>query len=431
MVCATASMQTDNAWLSEPCSPQRDRHCSLDRWSSAYIAPEVSAATHGTMRAWTEAIEGRHRAELADGEPVRVGVIPGEGIGPEVIDAAIVVLTAACAKSGRRLDLRAAGASGPVNISGSLAEADADLCRRTFAAWGAMLMGPHGGRWVYELRRRFDLFCKISPLRPAPELDAVPGPISPAALDGVDILVVREQTGGLYQGRWGETDTAREGRVAEHSFSYTGREVSRIIEVAVALAGERSGRVAVVVKKAGIPSISRLWQEIAEEISRRVGVELEVLDIDFAAYQLLHDPRRLDVVVAPNLFGDLLADAGGALLGSRGLCFGGSFDAGRAAVYQTNHGAAYDIAGSDRANPIGQIRSAAMMLRESFALGAEAELVELAVAETWRRGCRTEDIAEPGCTIVGTREITERIAECVLNASTSPTRSASDPARTQ
>jgi 3-isopropylmalate dehydrogenase len=124
----------------------------------------------------------------------------------------------------------------------------------------------------------------------------------------------------------------------------------------------------------------------------------------------------MDVIVAPNLFGDVLSDAAGALMGSRGITHGGSFDSAGAAVYQTNHGAAHDLAGSDRANPAGQILAAAMMLRESFELSTEAEMMERALGSAWAAGWRTADVAEPGCRVIGTREMAERVADLLGEA---------------
>lgn len=365
------------------------------------------------MIAWGDAIEGRHPARLAAGDAVRVGVLRGEGVGPEVIAAATDVLVAACEGAGRRLELD--HGPDPAGEASSLTEAAAEFCRRTFAAGGAVLTGPHGGRWVYELRQRFDLFCKISPLLASaaiatpPALGRIPGRRDPEA---VDVLIVREQCSGIYQGRWSETD-GREGHVAEHSFSYSTREVRRILEVAAKLAAARRGRVAVVVKRAGVPSISRLWIQVSAEVTRRFGVECEILDIDYAVYALLRGPGEFDVVAAPNLFGDVLADAGGVLLGSRGLCFGASFDAGGAAVYQTNHGSAHDIAGTDRANPGAQILAAAALLRQGFGLNREADAIERALSAVWAAGHRTEDLAEVGEGIIGTRELGKRVADQV------------------
>jgi 3-isopropylmalate dehydrogenase len=364
----------------------------------------------GGIKRWSAAIDGRHVVDGAPTGPVRIGVLPGEGVGPEVVRAALGVLSAVASECGFEIALREAPPAGDdPSAPRGLTEPEARFCRDTFAAGGAVLAGAHGGRWVYEVRRRLDLFCKISPIRPASALGEIDAPISPRRLVGVDLLVVREQSGGLYQGRWGESAT-RNGRVAEHSFSYEEGEVCRIVTVATALARSRSGRLGLVVKDGGVPSISRLWRDCAEEL---VGddLDLEVLDVDYAVYRMLRDPGELDVLVAPNHFGDLLSDAGGALLGSRGNTYGGNFDAARAAIYQTNHGAAHDLAGHDRANPVGQILAAAMMLRESFGLEMESALIERAITGVWRDGWRTEDVAEPGCRVVGTREMGERIAE--------------------
>lgn len=361
----------------------------------------------GDSRRWSEAIEGRHPV----GETLTVGVLPGEGAGPEVIRAALDVVSSVASERGLEIALREAP---PASRAGPelrrFTDGDAELCRDTFAAGGAVLAGAHGGRWVYEARRRFDLFCKITPLRPPAELGRIDSSVPPARLEHVDLLVVREQSAGVYQGRWGEA-TGRDGRVAEHSFSYTEREVRRIVDVAATLARWRRGHLAVVVKDGGVPSISRLWRDCAQIAGE--GLSVEVLDVDYAVYRLLRDPATLDVIVAPNLFGDLLSDAGGALVGSRGITYGGNFDSARAAIYQTNHGAAHDLAGRDRANPAGQILAAAMMLRESFGLVTEAELIERALARAWRDGWRTEDVAEPGCRVIGTREMGVRTAGAV------------------
>ena len=366
----------------------------------------------GGIRRWSAAIEGRHPVDSTTAGPVKIGVLPGEGVGPEVVRAALGVLSAVASERGFEIALREAppAGDGPFDPRG-LTEPEACFCRDTFAAGGAVLAGAHGGRWVYEIRRRLDLFCKISPIRPSPDLGAIDAPISPSRLADVDLLVVREQSAGLYQGRWAESATP-EGRVAEHSFSYRESEVRRIVAAATVLARWRRGRLGLVVKDGGVPSISRLWRDCAREL---VGddLDLEVLDVDYAVYRMLRDPAGLDVVVAPNHFGDLLSDAGGALLGSRGSTYGGNFDAARAAIYQTNHGAAHDLAGRDRANPAGQILAAAMMLRESFGMETEAGMIERAITKAWRHGWRTEDVAEPGCRVVGTREMGERIADCV------------------
>jgi 3-isopropylmalate dehydrogenase len=233
----------------------------------------------------------------------------------------------------------------------------------------------------------------------------------------VDILLVRENVAGIYQGRWMESATLNEGRRAEHSFSYTEREVRRILEVAAKVARLRRGVLTVVIKDGGIPSVSNLWRDCAREIGTKAGVEHSCLNVDHVAYQLVQSPQQFDVVVTSNLFGDVLSDLGSVLLGSRALGYSGNFSANGAAVYQTNHGAAYDLVGKNQANPVGQILSLAMLLRESFCLLAEAELIERAVARVWQEGWQTSDLAKNGDRVVGTKEMGELVAEALIKIS--------------
>jgi 3-isopropylmalate dehydrogenase len=162
--------------------------------------------------------------------------------------------------------------------------------------------------------------------------------------------------------------------------------------------------------------IHSLWRDCALELARTSGVEVSFLDIDYAAYKLLQEPEAFDVIVAPNCFGDILSDLGGLLAGSRSLTFGASYSANGGAVYQTNHGAAHDRAETDTANPGGQIFSVAMMLRETFGLPAAARLIEDSVRSIWRAGWRTADLAEPGCSIAGTRQFGELVAQEINRA---------------
>jgi 3-isopropylmalate dehydrogenase len=367
----------------------------------------------GSVR-WTDAIR-RGEAISPPREACRtVGVLPGEGIGPEVIGAALRVLSALESAGPCRFDVCHGGAIGREAELASgqpLTEEVAAFCGDVFADGGAILAGPGGGRFVYDLRKRFRLFCKLSPLRPWNAL-AHTGRVRPEFLDRVDVLLVRENLGGVYQGEWREAETP-EGRVAEHAFRYSEPQVRRILEVAAALAAQRWGTLAVAVKTAGIPAVSTLWRELAEQACSRAGVRAACVDIDLLAYRLIQEPQTLDVLVAPNLFGDILADLGAVLLASRGLSFSGNFSDEGAAVYQTNHGAAHDLEGSDRANPIGQIASLALMLRESFGLGREAAWIEAAVEEVLGLGFRTFDVALPGAAPVGTAEMGERIAAAV------------------
>ena len=357
---------------------------------------------------WSDCIvAGRGRPR--DSSAASVGVVDGEGCGPEIVRAALAVLEALAAEGAVRATVRRA----PVDAAaagGTLGEGLAAFCADVFAEGGALLCGPVGGRFVYELRARFDLFCKLVPLRPIPALGAA-GPLRPEHLAGVDVLLVRENAAGVYQGYWSERRDPAGGRRAEHAFSYTEREVRRIVDAAVCLARRRRGRLAVVLKDGGVPSISGLWRDVAAAAAGAAGVTAAFVNIDLAAYRLVQEPATLDVIVAPNLFGDVLADVGAVLLGGRAHSFSGNFAAGGAAVYQTNHGAAADLAGTDRANPVGQILSLAMLLRESAGLDAAADWVERAVADTWGAGWRTAEAAAGGWRVIGTREMGLRIAD--------------------
>jgi 3-isopropylmalate dehydrogenase len=351
-----------------------------------------------------------------------IGVLPGEGIGPEVVRAALSVLSALESRDGGpAFDVRTGGPIGrdaELLAGRSLTEEVTRFCAETFAEGGAVLCGPGGSRFVYDLRRRFDLFCKLSPLRPIEALREA-GRLRADAVDGADVLIVRENSGGVYQGEWREM-SGSDGRVAEHAFRYTETQVRRLLEAASRLAAGRRGRLCVVVKDGGIPTVTALWRDVGREVAERSGVDVSFVDVDLAGYRLIQEPREFDVIAASNLFGDVLADLGAVLLGSRGMSFSGNFAASGAAVYQTNHGSAHDLARTGRANPIGQIASAAMMLRESFGMEREAGIVEDAVAEVLRLGFRTFDIAEPGTTVVGTSELAERIGAQVARLARLP-----------
>jgi 3-isopropylmalate dehydrogenase len=344
-----------------------------------------------------------------------IGVLKGEGVGSEVISAALDVLTALDSAGELRFELRAGGAIGndaEAQHGTPLSAEVIDFCRCVFADGGAILAGPGGGRFVYDLRREFDLFCKISPLRVCPALIG-DNHLKPEFLDGVDILLVRENVAGLYQGHWQEISSHNGERKAEQSFSYTESEVRRILTVAARIAAQRRGVLHVVIKDGGVPAISKLWRDCAIEIGRSLSIQCQLLNVDLAVYRLLQHPQEFDVMVSPNLFGDVLADLGGILLGSRALSFSGNFSSAGAAVYQTNHGAAFDLAGKNTANPAGQIYSLAMLLRESFGLTRHANIIEAALADVWRQGLRTADLAHDGHPI-STTEMAERVAGQVL-----------------
>lgn len=354
-------------------------------------------------RGWVESLPD-WPARAGASRSCLVGVLAGEGIGPEVVGAALRVLEAAARETDLELELRRADDVPP---TGRLDDACADFCGSIFAAGGALLCGARGGRFVYELRERFDLFCKLVPLRPAPAL-ADAAIVRPDLLDGVDVLIVRENLGGVYLG---DSGRGEDGRVAWQHFAYRADQVARIAGVAADLARRRSGRLAVVVKRGGVPEVSALWIEEAQSAADAQGVALEVLDVDNASFQIVARPRSFDVVVAPNMIGDVLADGAAVLLGSRGMSWSANFGPAGRAVYQTGHGAAHDLAGTNRANPVAQILSAAAMLRESFGRVGTALRIESAVERVLAAGIRTPDVAGPESRVVGTRELAECVAD--------------------
>jgi len=344
-----------------------------------------------------------------------IGVLEGEGIGREVIGGALDVLAALETALPHRFAIRRAPepAALAARTEMPLSARIVEFCEGVFADGGAVLAGPVAGRFVYDIRARFDLFCKLSPLRPCPELGAA-GRLKAEHVRDVDILVVRENASGVYQGQSRVRSTEAGHREVEHTFAYTSAEVRRIVQVAAALAADRRGSMMVVIKDGGLPALSALWRDSACEAAAAAGVACRFANVDLAAYLLVQHPHDLDVVVAPDLFGDVLADVGGILVGSRGLTYSANFATSGAAVYQTNHGAALDLAGTDRANPAGQIYSLAMLLRESFDLVDAAAIVEAALFDVWRQGWRTDDLPEAGARLVGTRELAARVAEAAI-----------------
>ena len=366
------------------------------------------------MRTRLSALVPPESPPLSGKPPFLIGVLEGEGVGPEVVRASLQVLSALESGGSPRFEIRRGGAIGleAEARAGTPLSRELELfCDEVFSRGGAILAGAGGGRFVYELRRRFDLFCKIVPLRVCEELIAE-NRLKRQTVEGVDIVLIREGSAGVYQGTWGFEHSA-EGRRATHSFAYSEAQVRRVVEAAARIAAARLRKLLVVVKDGGMPSVSELWRECGSAAAREAGVACSFANVDLAAYLLIQHARDLDVVVAPNLFGDVLADLGAVLLGGRALSFSGNFSAAGAAVYQTNHGGALDLAGTDRANPVGQIFSAAMLLRESFGLAGDAARIEDAVARVWRAGWRTADLAGSGHRVVGCREMGELVCEAL------------------
>jgi 3-isopropylmalate dehydrogenase len=345
----------------------------------------------------------------------RIAVLGGDGIGPEVTAAAVRVLRVVADRFGHELEFVEALIGGAaIDSSGSaLPPRTIDACRRS----AAVLLGAVGGpRWsapslqirpeqgLLELRRVLGLFANLRPVRTLPSmLDA--SPLRPEVIEGVDIMVVRELTGGIYFGR--KSRTALE---AEDVCSYTTAEIERVTRVAGRLALARSGRI-VSVDKANVLETSRLWREVVERVIKVEfpGIALEHMLVDAAAMHLLRRPRHFDVLLTENMFGDILTDEASMLAGSLGLLPSASLGDGSIGVYEPIHGSAPDIAGRGIANPFGAILSAALLLRHSLGLAEEALAVESAVAGTLADGVRTADVARPGVTPVGSDAATGEV----------------------
>ena len=344
-----------------------------------------------------------------------LGIFTGEGIGPEVTEVTLEILRAIedASVGGRRFEVREGGPIGyaAIALCGSpLTSSAIQFSQSIFDEGGAILAGPGGDRFVYECRRHFGLFYKLNPLIPS-KAPLRARRIKDDFIRDVDIMIVRENMAGIYQGKW-KFGAAEDGtRTAHQEFAYSETEVWQVARVACRMAASRKGHLTIVTKPNGIPTISQLWQETVRSVADNDGISIKELEVDYASFALVQNPEDFDVVLTSNLFGDILSDVGGVLLGSRGLCFGGSFSADGAAIYQTNHGAAFDLAGADRANPVGHLHALAMLLEYSFGLRQEARQIFDAVDAVWRKGWRTADLAESGCRTIGTREMGSLIAQ--------------------
>jgi len=377
------------------------------------------------------------RAALGDADHLIV-TTPGDVVGPDVVAATRRVLDAAAAKFGFRLAWREIEAGGCAIDAHGVAIRDADLDLAATA--DALLLGSVGGpKWdnpnasvrpeqaLFALRTRFNLFANLRPVTILPEL-VESSPLKAERLEGVDMLVVRELTGGLYFGKPSGEEVTPTGRRAVDTLPYHEDEIRRIAVVAFELARKRRKRVASV-DKANVLATSRLWRKVVTEVGAEYpDVALEHRLVDSTAMLLATWPGTFDVIVTENLFGDILSDEAAVLAGSLGMLPSASLGERRTAsgtfgLYEPIHGSAPDIAGKNIANPIGTILSGAMMLRESLGRPEAAAAVEAAVATAVRSGARTADLAgkldaagarAAGLRLVGTREATDAIVEALL-----------------
>ena len=350
-------------------------------------------------------------------------LLPGDGIGPEVVDEARRVLDTVGQLFGHRFafDQRLIGGASIDAHGTALADDALAACRRA----DAILLGAVGGpAWddprakvrpeqgLLGLRKALDLWANLRPVRPFAEL-ADCSPIRPERLAGVDVMVVRELTGGLYFGQPRVRDEVDGRRRAIDTLEYTDHEIARVVGLAFQLARGRRRRVTSI-DKANVLESSRLWRQVAGDVAFRFSdVKLDHQLVDSAAMRLVTAPIGFDVIVTENMFGDILTDEAAVLAGSLGLCPSASLGDGRCGIYEPIHGSAPDIAGTGAANPIGAILSAAMLLRYSLHLEFEARAVENAVAATIADGYRTADIAPPGSTgdVVSTSRMGSAIRE--------------------
>ena len=357
----------------------------------------------------------------------KVGVISGDGIGPEIVTEAKKVLDKIADKYGHSFnytDILMGGCS--IDATGVPLT---DEAIATALDSDAVLMGSIGGNtatspWyklapelrpeagLLKLRKSLNLFANLRPAYLYKELAAACPLRSDIIGDGFDMMIMRELTGGLY---FGARKTTEENgvRTAVDTLSYNENEIRRIAIKAFEIARKRRNKVTSV-DKANVLDSSRLWRSVVEDVAKDYpDVTLEHMLVDNCAMQLVRDPKQFDVILTENMFGDILSDEASMVTGSIGMLSSASLNETKLGLYEPSHGSAPDIAGQNKANPIATILSAAMMLRYSLDLDKEADAVETAVQKVLTEGYRTGDIMSDGCKLVGTREMGDLIADAI------------------
>ena len=353
----------------------------------------------------------------------KIALIRGDGIGPEVVGEAVKVMETVGAKFGHSftfVDVMMGGCAIDA-VGKSYPDGTADKCK----ACDAVLLGAVGGpKWghateaekrpetaLLSIRKDLGLYANLRPAALRPALaDACP--LKKETADrGIDLMIVRELTGGIYFGKREKYQTEDRGEEAADRMAYSEMEIERIGRRAFELARLRGKKVSSV-DKANVLETSRLWRKVMHRLAEEYSdVAYEDVLVDNAAMQLVRDPGQFDVVVTENMFGDILSDEASMITGSIGLLPSASIGDTAPGLYEPIHGSAPDIAGQDKANPIATILSVAMMFRYSFQLAAEADAIEKAVDAVLNEGWRTADIAGPGETAVGTVKMGELIRE--------------------
>jgi 3-isopropylmalate dehydrogenase len=357
----------------------------------------------------------------------KIAVLPGDGIGPEVTAEAVRALRAVAKNSSASFEFEQALVGGAaIDATGTpLPPQSLELCRSA----DAILFGSVGGpkwdnlpqeqraeRGLLALRKELDLYANLRPATCFPMLvDA--SPLKRSVVEGTDIMVIRELTGGLYFGEpRGRTALAGGGERGVNTMVYTTPEIERVARVGFDVARKRRKRLASV-DKANVLAVSQLWREVVTGVARDYpDVTLEHVLVDNCAMALVHKPTHFDTIVTENTFGDILSDEAAILAGSMGMLPSASIG-GRVGLYEPVHGTAPDIAGQGIANPIAAVLSAAMLLRYSLNMGPEADRIEAAVRRVLEQGHRTRDIAVRGDKALGTREMGDLIVSGVERAS--------------
>ena len=358
-----------------------------------------------------------------------IAVLAGDGIGPEVIDESVKALKAIAQRFGHQFELaQALVGQAAIDIEGiSISEDTVQLCHRAdailFGAVGGGTTGDPSAKTqpehaLFRLRKEFELFANVRPIKPFQALLNA-STIRAEVLTGVDMVVVRELTGGLYYGRPSEIGTNASGTYAVDTMVYTEAEIERILRYAFALARSRRQHVTSV-DKANVLSCSRLWRRTADRLAEEFpDVTLRHLLVDACSMNLIRQPREFDVIVTENMFGDILTDEASMITGSMGMLPSASLGTrqtahGRFGLFEPIHGTAPDITGQHKANPLAAILTAAMLLRYSLRLTEEADAIENAVAKVVDSGLRTPDIFTPGGSPVDTVAMGDAVSAAIL-----------------
>jgi 3-isopropylmalate dehydrogenase len=345
----------------------------------------------------------------------RIAVLPGDGIGPEVTAEGVRCLEAVAQRFGHDFELTAYPFGG-VAIDAHRDPLPPATLRGCLQAHAVLLGAIGGPKWsapdaplrpeagLLKLRRELTTYANLRPVQVHPAL-AGSSTLKTEVVSGVDLIFVRELTGGIYFG-----EKHRDATQASDLCVYSVGEIERIVRIAAALAAARSGKLTSI-DKSNVLETSRLWREVTTRVMAQefAQVKLEHMLVDAAAMHLIRRPRDFDVLVTENMFGDILTDEASMLAGSLGLLPSASLGEGRRGIYEPIHGSAPDIAGRGIANPIGTILSAALLLRHSLALEAEARALEQAVAAALTAGVRTADLAMPGAKSLSTREVADAV----------------------